>query len=262
MGFLLLLSSGWSSIVSATITDTLGPDEKGHAIALEADKRDSGFVDMSSNMKMILKNNRGGEAVRLLRVRTLEQVNNGDKSLLIFDSPRDVKGTSLLSFTHKFKADDQWLYLPTLKRVKRISQANQSGPFVGSEFAYEDISSQEIEKYTYKYIRDEVFDSRDHYVVEADPVNPKSGYSRQLVWLDKDHFRIWKIEYFDKKGLHLKTMTASDFNRYLGKYWRPGLRSMVNHVTGKTTDLVFSDFVFQSDLDVSTFTKTALQKVR
>ena len=97
----------------------------------------------------------------------------GDLSLVIFDTPADVKGTAFLSHTKKAGSDDQWLYLPALKRVKRIASSNQAGPFMGSEFAYEDISSQELEKYTYKYLRNEDYGGLDCFVVEYDPVDRK-----------------------------------------------------------------------------------------
>ena len=97
---------------------------------------------------MVLKNRHGDESERDLRIRILEVEGDGDKSLSIFDSPGDVKGTAFLTFTHKFADNDQWLYLPALKRVKRISSGNRSGSFMGSEFAYEDISSEETEKFS------------------------------------------------------------------------------------------------------------------
>ncbi len=75
---------------------------------------------------------------------------DGDKSLFVFDEPRDVQGTAFLIHAHREDADDQWLYLPALKRVKRISSANRSGSFMGSEFAYEDMTAQEVEKFTYR----------------------------------------------------------------------------------------------------------------
>ena len=90
-----------------------------------------------------MKNRQGEESSRYIKNKTLEVENDGDKSLSIFERPRDVKGTALLNFTHKTGTDDQWLYLPALKRVKRISSANKSGSFMGSEFAFEDITSQE-----------------------------------------------------------------------------------------------------------------------
>ena len=149
-------------------------EEKGLVIAREADKRDQGFKDSAVNMQMILMNKHGEKSIRDLRLRTLEVEGDGDKSLTIFDSPMDVKGTAFLNFTHKIGDDDQWLYLPALKRVKRISSNNKSGSFVGSEFSYEDISSQEIEKYTYKWIRDGNKNSHDCFVIERYPVDKKN----------------------------------------------------------------------------------------
>ena len=105
---------------------------------------------------MILRNAQGEESIRKFNSKTLEVDGDGDKSIFIFEHPRDVEGTAVLTFTHKVGPDDQWLYLPALKRVKRISSDNKSGSFVGSEFAYEDLSSQEIEKYTYKWVEDVV----------------------------------------------------------------------------------------------------------
>ena len=112
------------------------PEEKGLAIAMEDDKRDNGFKDYKSDAIMILKNRQGDESTRYMRFKTLEVQGDGDKNLTIFDRPRDIKKTAFLNFTHSLGDDDQWLYLPALKRVKRISSSNKSGPFVGSEFAY------------------------------------------------------------------------------------------------------------------------------
>ena len=137
-------------LVLISISPTAGwsesPEEKGLAIAVEADRRDIGFSNFTAELLMILRNRHGDESTRHLRSRTLEVDEDGDKTLIIFDRPRDVKGTALLTFSHKQGSDDQWLYLPALKRVKRIASNNKSGPFMGSEFAYEDIASQEVEK--------------------------------------------------------------------------------------------------------------------
>jgi len=155
--------------------------EKGLEIAIEADSRDKGFGNSTSQMTMILMDKYGQSTERAIRNRTFEGDNEGDKSLVIFDSPGDVRGTAFLSHTKKADPDDQWLYLPALKRVKRIASSNRAGPFMGSEFSYEDIASQEIEKYSYNYLRDETLNGLDCFVVEYDPVDPKSGYKRQIV---------------------------------------------------------------------------------
>jgi len=239
------------------------PEEKGLDIAKQADLRDEGFGDYTSEMTMMLKNKHGQTSERKIRLKTLEVANDGDKSLSIFDTPRDVKGTAFLTFTHKVGDDDQWLYLPALKRVKRISSRNKSGSFMGSEFAYEDIASQEIEKYTYKWIRDEKYKGQDCFVIEKYPVDKKnSGYTKQVVWIDKAEYRAQKVEYYDRKNSHLKTLTIDGYKQYLGKYWRPGEMYMVNHQNGKSTKLVWSDYKFQVGLKANDFSKNSLKRVR
>jgi outer membrane lipoprotein-sorting protein len=238
-------------------------EEKGLAVVKEADRRDKGFKDSTANMLMTLKNKHGQESIRRIRIKTLEVEGDGDKSLTIFDNPRDVKGTAFLNFTHKAGDDDQWLYLPALKRVKRISSRNKSGSFMGSEFAYEDISSQEVEKYTYKWIRDEVYNSQESFVVEFYPVDKKnSGYTRQVTWIDKKDYRTLKVEYYDRKNSHLKTLTITGYKRYLDKYWRADELNMVNHQNGKSTRLEFSNYKLRVGLKDSNFNKNSLKRAR
>ncbi len=148
------------------------PEEKGLAIARESDRRDHGFIDTKTVVTMILENRKGQTSERRLRMHTLEvpDENDGDKSLVIFDHPRDTRGTALLSYAHILDSDDQWIYLQALKRIKRISTRNKSGPFVGSEFAYEDITAQELKKYSYKWLRDERCGALDCFVIERRPL--------------------------------------------------------------------------------------------
>ncbi len=235
---------------------------KGFAIAKEADRRDTGFKDSTSNLTMILKNRHGQTSTRQIRNRILEITSDGDKSISIFDEPADVKGTAMLTFSHKTGNDDQWLYLPALKRVKRIASANKSGAFMGSEFAFEDISSQEIEKYTYEYIKDEKCDDQFCFVIERRPRYKYSGYTRQLVWVDKKYYRAMKIEYYDRKNELLKTQTFSNYRQYLGKFWRAGEIFMQNHQSGKSTRLLWTNFKFRTGLTNRDFDRNSLKRAR
>ena len=251
------------AIASAGLTtEIMASPEKGLEIAIEADNRDKGFGDSTSQMTMILMDKHGQSTERAIRNRTLEGSNEGDKSLVIFDSPGDVRGTAFLSHTKKADADDQWLYLPALKRVKRIASSNKAGPFMGSEFSYEDIASQEVEKYTYNYLRDEDLNGIDCFVVEYDPVDPKSGYTRQLVWMDKAEYRVPKIDFYDRKNTLLKTLNYENYNQHLGKYWRSNRLVMTNHQTGKKTELLFADWKLQTGMTERDFEKTALKRIR
>jgi outer membrane lipoprotein-sorting protein len=240
------------------------PQEKGLAIAQEADRRDQGWGDSRADLKMILSNQHGETSDRELRIRSLEVAdpNEGDWSMIVFDQPRDVKGTGLLTYTHITDPDDQWLYLPALKRVKRISSNNKSGPFMGSEFAYEDFSSQEVGKYGYRWLRDEPCGALQCFVIERVPKYAHSGYTRQNVWIDADEYRVHKIEFYDRKDDHRKTMLLTDHREYLDQYWRAHDLFMENHQTGKTTRLVWSDYVFRNGLSESDFTTNSLKRVR
>lgn len=235
---------------------------QGLAIAREADQRAQGFGDFTARQVMVLRNKRGQESRRALRVKTLETADDGNKLLFVFDEPRDVEGTAFLVHTHKTEADDQWLYLPALKRVKRISSANRSGSFMGSEFSYEDMAAQEVEKYSYRYLRDEPCGELTCAVTERIPADRRSGYSRQLVWRDRDQLRTWKVEYYDRRNELLKTLTMSDYAQYLEKYWYAGALTMENHLTGKSTVLTWSDYRFRTNLADRDFTPTGLKRVR
>ena len=237
-------------------------EERGLEIAIEADRRDTGFHDSQASMRMILRNKRGDESIRDIRVRTLEQLDDGDKSLTIFDKPADVKGTNFLAFTHKTGPDDQWLYLPALKRVKRISSRNKSGPFMGSEFAYEDLSSQEVEKYTYKYLRDEACGELQCFVIERIPVDRYSGYTRQIVWIDQQEYRPQKIVFYDRKDSMLKTLVYSEYKQFLENYWRAHDMFMENHQTGKSTRLIWDNYRFQTGLTERDFDRNSLKRAK
>ena len=238
------------------------PEEKGLAIVQEMDRRDRGWKDQRANLVMILRNRRGQESRRELRIRTLEVEGDGDKSLTLFDSPRDVKGTAFLSFTHATEPDDQWLYLPALKRVKRISSRNKSGSFMGSEFAYEDLSSQEVEKYSYKWLRDETLDGKPVSVVEYYPAYENSGYTRQVVWIDSEIRQVVRTEYYDRKDTPLKTLAIEGYRLYLDRYWRADTMHMVNHQNGKSTEIRWSDYEFDTGLTDRDFDRNALKRAR
>lgn len=249
-------------ILAFSILCTLGlyaqtAEERGLEIAKAAEQADLGFNSSTVDLKMTLKNRNGQTSERSLMTKTLELTEDGDKSLIVFNSPKDVKGTATLTFTHKTVADDQWLFLPSIKRVKRISSNNKSGPFVGSEFAYEDLSSQEVEKYSYKFLSE----VGDLLVVEQDPVDPKSGYTKRVVTYNKAKgYRIEKVEFYDRKGSLLKTLTYSDYKLYKDKFWRAGSFNMVNVQSNKETRLEFSNYNFDANLAEEDFTQVALKR--
>ncbi len=236
--------------------------QKGLEIAREMKARESGFGNYIADMKMVLISVAGKETVRQLHVRTREVANDGNQSLAIFDSPADVKGTGFLTHTHINRDDDQWLYLPSLKRVKRISPSNKTAPFMGSEFSYEDLTSYEVENYTYQYIGEEKLDGVDCYLLDRFPVNEYSGYSRQRVWVEKGRYLALKLDYYNKKNKKIKTLRSGKFSKYLEKYWFANEMKMQNHISGKSSILFWGNYRFRLPLRAADFNPGSLTRIR
>lgn len=238
-------------------------EARGLAIAQEAERRDAGWRDSRVQATMLLKDRRGQTRERSLRVWMLEKPGNaGDKTLTIFDSPPDMKGTIFLAHAVAGRDDNLWLYLPSLKRVKRISSSNKTGAFFGSEFAYEDIAAQEIGKFTYRYLGDRPCGSLTCFVVERRPAYANSGYSALVTFFDTSEYRVQRIEYMDRKGKLMKVLTLSGYRAYAGRHWRPTKLLMENLKTGKSTVLTYSGYRFGTGLSDADFDPGRLRDIQ
>jgi hypothetical protein len=222
-------------VFNFSLSANVSPEEKGLDIALQMEKANSGFVGESSQMKMELIDAYGARVTRLMEGKVREVSEDGDQSLSIFLNPKDVKGTKMLTWSHKDKDDDQWLFLPSSKRVKRISSRGKSASFMGSEFSYEDLGSQEVEKYNFKWLKDQKLDGSDVWVLERKS-KKKSGYSKMILFVSKKYLNSLKTEYYDRKGELLKVAAVTDFQNYKvpGKsVWRSSKIHMKNIQTKK-----------------------------
>ncbi|MBT5856659.1 outer membrane lipoprotein-sorting protein [bacterium] len=253
-------------LVSFSPLNAMTPEAKGLDIAQKIDAHDQGWGSQVANVVMVLRNRHGQESKRKMVIKSLEDTikgdDMGDKALTLFKTPKDVKGTSFLSFTHTEGPDEQWLYLPALRRVKQIASDNKSGPFMGSEFAFEDISTQEVGKYTYKFLRDEFINKEAGFVFERYPVDKKSGYTKQVVWVDAIEYRIHKIDFYNRRNAFFKTLTYERYAKYTKNIWRPSKMAMVNHITGKSTELIWNNYAFNKKLSVRDFDKNALKRLK
>ena len=250
-----VLWTGWAFAETA--------EQKGYKIAKRAANVDSGYRDYTATGKMVLRSKAGRTSTRSFDFKNLEGRGTGDKTILVFNWPGDIRDTALLTHAYTAKDDNQWLYLPARRRVKRISSSSRSGSFVGSEFAYEDMVNQEVDKFTYRWIADKPCPGSKLtcHIIDRFP-KYKSGYSSQRVWLDAKHFRIYQVHYFDRRKAHLKTMRASKHRRYKKKYWRANKMSMRNLITGKSTDLLWSKFRFGVGLSSNALSVNALKNLR
>ncbi|MDH3621781.1 MAG: outer membrane lipoprotein-sorting protein [Gammaproteobacteria bacterium] len=255
------------SLVAALLLGTAGAvfaaEDRGFEIAARSDRTDLGFGDSEVDLQMVLRNAAGQESTRSLRIATLEKPDEtvGDKSLVVFDTPRDIEGTALLSHAKILDPDDQWLYLPALKRVKRISSSNKSGPFVGSEFAFEDFTAIELNKFDYTWVGEVPCGDLTCDVLERTPRYENSGYTKQVSWVDQSEFQIRKVEFYDRRGDLLKVLDLSDYRKY-GGIWRAHKLSMSNVQTNKQTDLLYGDYEFKTGLAENDFVKGRLSRLR
>jgi hypothetical protein len=228
-------------------------------IAEKSDKVTDGFESSIAQTEMILINASGQKSIREIDMKTLEG-ENGDKSILTFLTPADVKGTKTLTHEHVDRDDDQWLYLPALKRVKRIASSNKSGSFMGSEFSYEDIGNQNYNKFTYDDKVEEVeLNGVPCYKGTRIPKDKNSGYTKEISWISKDNFLLQQVEYYDRKSELLKTATFSDYKQIDG-VWRVGKIEMKNHQNDKSTILIWKDEKIKAGLTDKEFNKRVLKQ--
>lgn len=261
----LFISPAFAAIVEeASVEEKSAAEIKGFEVAARSDRSDRGFGDSEAEMTMVLRNAAGQESSRSMRFTTLEIPDEsvGDKSLVLFSTPRDIEGTALLSHAKMLDPDDQWLYLPALKRVKRISSRNKSGPFVGSEFAFEDFTASELNKFSYTYLQEEACGDLQCDVVERIPRYENSGYTKQIAWVDTTDYQIRKIEFYDRRGSLLKELQFEDYRKYSDNYWRSHRLVMKNMQTNKSTDLVYGEYKFGVGLTDSDFVKGRLSRLR
>lgn len=204
----------------------------------------SKIKSLKTESSMVLINDRGQKRERKNTTTLKLQANGVDSNLLVkFSFPNDIKGTGFLQIQHIDGDDDQWIYLPALKKSRRLVANNKKDSFVGTDFSYGDISLPKVDLYRHTLLRSEVIDQHDCHVIESVPVNDTvksdSGYSKKITWVRKDTFLEAKVEYYDLSGRLLKTQVITDHKLVEPdpQRWFPLYREMTNHQTGHKTVL-------------------------
>jgi len=215
--------------------------------------------DQSAEMTMTLIKSSGRKRVRKVKVWQKDYGKN-DKSLMRFLEPADVKGTGFLVWEHESKDDDQWLYLPALKKVRRISSKEKEKSFMGTDFSYEDLGSHDLDHYDYTLLGSETFNDQDCYVIESVPKpENKKSYSKTISWIRKDIFIATKIEFYDKKGEFLKRLHAFNIEK-IDEIWTTRRMEMENVQKKHTTVLEFENVKYNIGLKDNIFTERNLIK--
>jgi hypothetical protein len=172
--------------------------------------------DKTAGLNMTLRNDRGDTRVRNIKQFT-KDMSDEEKSIMFFTAPADVAGTSFMNWTYDDeRSDDQWIYLPALRKVKRISSESKSDYFMGSDFTYDDLGDRKPDEDEHKLLREEEFDGKACYVVESVPVDPDYMYSKTVTWIEKDTYIGVKKEFYDEDGDHLKTLSIKEYEDISG----------------------------------------------
>lgn len=237
-----------------------GPDA-GAAVMRRHVETDAGWRDATATLRMTLREPGGGHAERVLAVRMQEVRDGGDRSLSVFLEPADVRGTALLTHSNPLGEDDQWLYLPSLRAQRRISSVNKSGPFLGSEFAFEDLSPFELDKYEYALAGEETIDGVVHDLVTMRPRDVHSGYDRIQVAVERDRLVFRRLTFHDRRGVPFKVQDNLDFELLADRYWRPRSMRMRNLRTGKETEVEWREHAVGVGVPESDFNAARLRAI-
>ena len=235
------------------------PDSKGEEIARKNfDLKESD--DSYSITIMVLIDRNGNKKVRKMETYS-KKGKDGRNSFVEFIEPADVKGSTFLTIGHKVGDDEQRLYLPALGKVRRISASQKDGKFMGSDLFFFDMEDQEFDDFTYKYIKDDIYNNMDCYVVEMYPKDTNAPYSKQVAWISKKDYFAYKIDCYDKKkgNQKIKTIVFMDVKEMSGVLY-PQKIVVDNHKENHKTLLQDTNIKINIGLKDSIFTIKNMQK--
>lgn len=221
--------------------------------------------DERSNLTMKLLDSRGRERIRKLEQVTITDDNDTQKTLITVEEPEDIRGTAFLIIEHKESDNDQWLYLPAFRKVRRVLPNEKSDSFLGSDFFYEDLETEDVEHYEYILAGDESIDGQVCWIIEALPADSKtrkeSGYSKRELWITQDTFVGLQTRFFDKKGKLIKEFRALDV-RNTGKddKLRAYRLEMHNLESDHRTVILYSNYELNTGVPDWIFTRAYLER--
>lgn len=234
--------------------------DRGFDIAKSINEANKGYVSEQSDMTMVLIN--GDKKIeRKMTSKTMETGKGSSKGLLEFLLPKDVAGTKLLTWSFEDKEDSQWIYLPAFKKIKRISSSSKSSSFMGSEFTYEDLRASILDKFTYKFIKEEKKGEDVLWVFEKKS-KESSAYTKQVVTASKKYMNAIKVEFYDRSNSLLKVGDFSDFKKFSAKgkdFWRANKVSMKNKQTLKESELIIASRILGAKMSDNDFRKNSLK---
>lgn len=221
--------------------------------------------EATSTMKII--DNKGRERVRqIAQVSKLIDGGNTEKKLIRFLAPADVKGTGLLTFDYENRDDDMWLYMPALRKTRRIVSTEKAKAFMGSEFSYSDITPPTLNDFQFNLLGEEEINGTFCWKVEMIPhdedIADENGFSKKVSWIGKNDFVIRKSVYYDlDQELHkvLSVLEIQELDPQNHKY-RPIHLEMENKQNGRKSILKINQIVFNPNVKNEYFTTRYLER--
>ena len=189
-----------------------------------------------------------------------------EKRIYRFLSPADVQGTSVLVFDYETKADDVWIFLPALRKTRRIVSSQKTQSFMGSEFSYGDLNIPAIDDFDYKLVNQEPFGGEACYVIDATPKSKEiaeaEGYSKKTYWVSKDKFAVMRGLFYDKDGKLLKELITGNIKLLdaKNKRYRPMHMEMINKQNGRRSVFASEKIAFTPDASDDYFTPRYLER--
>jgi len=215
--------------------------------------------DQTSDLTMTLINKSGDQRVRKIKQFT-KDLGDLEKSIMFFLSPADVKNTSFMSWTYDSdQSDDQWIYLPALKKTKRISSDSKSDYFMGSDFTYDDLGDRKLEDDTHKLLREETMDGKECYVVESLSKDEDYMYSKTVVWVNKSNFIGVQKEFYDEDEDLLKVLAIKEVEEISG-IWVITNSEMKNVQKNHRTTMVLNNIQINTGMSESKFSERMMMR--
>lgn len=243
---------------AAAVSFAFAQELTGREIMQKASNREKAVTD-SFKMRMTLINSSGKKRVREVTAYS-KDYGNEEKTVMVFLLPADVKGVGYLSFSYDdaSKSDDRWLYMPALKKAKRISGSSSQDYFMGTDFTYDDMSGRKVDDYKHSLLGEEKIDSKDCWKIESVPVK-KSMYSKYVSWIDKESLLNIKAEFYDEQGSILKVLTVSGIEKKDG-FWTGNKMEMNNLQKKHKTLIEILKHEFNKEIPDSYFRVNSLEE--
>ena len=250
LSFIFLMNIGLSAQNAAEISQK----------AMDAIK----IAEMEMIATINIHDGKGNVRVRQIAMAS-RKFNDVTKMLINFISPADVKGTALLVYDYEDQEDSQWIYMPALRKTRRVVSTEKAKNFMGSEFTNADMSKPNLNDYDHKILREEAYEGKDCWVIEAtfktDKLKQENGFAKRVTFIDKENYFAYKMEYYDANGGLNREQTISDYKKQPNGIYFAHKMVMQNVKNGRKSEMIVDKFQSGAKIPEANFAPSALENL-